>query len=136
VTTHEAPKGQPWAYRIVYHVQLDRRRADAAFTTHELEAFLDDRRVGYLTAFSRTDDPTWVQVDGLAVHPDHRRRGIATALMDALAAREPQRLIRHGGRTRDGQRWWLAYRRRVRFDRRRHDTGWRDRSLDGFDWRD
>jgi GNAT superfamily N-acetyltransferase len=123
-------------YRIVYHAEPDPRRDDDAYTDHHVEAFHRAELVGYLIAFSRTDDPAWVQIGGMAVHPDHRRRGIATRLVDELAAREPGRLIRHGGRTAAGHKWWLACRRRPEFDRRRHSNGYRAPELDGYDWRD
>jgi GNAT superfamily N-acetyltransferase len=123
-------------YRLAYLTEPDPQRDDVVYTDHIVEAFCGTELVGYLAAFSRTADPDWVQIAGLAVHPDHRRKGIETALVDELALREPDRIIRHGGRTKDGQAWWRAYRRRPGLQRGRHVDGYRDPDLDGYEWRD
>jgi ribosomal protein S18 acetylase RimI-like enzyme len=62
--------------------------------THLWVAFDGEEPVGMLLAYEllrRRGDESLVHVYELGVAPTHRRRGIATALWDALAARLPGR---------------------------------------------
>ncbi len=75
-------------------------------------AVASDVVVGAL-ALLEDDSPdlgqAWAVV--VAVHPDHRRRGVATALMDAAGSWAAQNgaLIRVTPATDDGRQWWDGY---------------------------
>jgi GNAT superfamily N-acetyltransferase len=43
------------------------------------------------------------------VHPDFRRRGVATALLADVRRRHPQRHLVHDGLTTEGKRWWATF---------------------------
>jgi [ribosomal protein S18]-alanine N-acetyltransferase len=68
---------------------------DAAWTTqflsreghHLLAAMEDDRAIGFVTGVETThpDKGTEMFLYELAVHPEHRKQGIGTALVGALA---------------------------------------------------
>ncbi|GAA4716962.1 Acetyltransferase (GNAT) family protein [Promicromonospora umidemergens] len=47
-------------------------------------AFVDGVLAGAVTAFRSQDDPSGVYVQDVMVHPDHRRQGVATALLDSV----------------------------------------------------
>lgn len=48
-------------------------------------------------------------IDRVEVHPDHRRQGVASALMDHVQRMHPASEIRHGDRTPAGGAFWDAY---------------------------
>lgn len=48
-------------------------------------------------------------IDRIEVHPDHRRQGVASALMDQVQRMHPASEIRHGDRTPAGRAFWDAY---------------------------
>ncbi len=69
--------------------------------THVLVAFLDDEPVGFLFAFEllrRAADvgPSELYVDEVGVRDDHRREGVARALLDALSQLARGRGITNG----------------------------------------
>jgi rifampin ADP-ribosylating transferase len=78
-------------------------------TAVKLRAMVGDQEVGYLK-YLRNRRGTKLLVDTLQVHPDHQRRGHASALMDELHRQHPDAAIEHGDRTRAGKAWWDRYR--------------------------
>lgn len=55
----------------------------------------------------------------MEVHPDHRGKGIASAMMDRLQGDYPNAEIDHGWRTSDGAAWWDSYTKGKTVDRGR-----------------
>ncbi|GGK34683.1 hypothetical protein GCM10010124_29190 [Pilimelia terevasa] len=47
-------------------------------------AFVNDQLAGAVFAFRSQDDPTDVYIQDVMVHPDHRRHGIASALLTGV----------------------------------------------------
>lgn len=50
-------------------------------------ALVGDTVVGAVVAMRSQDDPDEVYIQDVMIHPDHRRRGIAVALVDVVRAR-------------------------------------------------
>lgn len=65
--------------------------------------------VGYVHYLrgSRVNSPLMIKM--LRVHPDHRRKGYGSALMDQLQRAFPKAKINHGDRTDQGKAWWNSY---------------------------
>jgi ribosomal protein S18 acetylase RimI-like enzyme len=72
---------------LPYHFALESGRRECAQAVRSSEGWVaeaDDRLVGFLTVrpwYEQALEITW-----MAVHADHRRRGIGTALLGTLAA--------------------------------------------------
>ncbi len=49
-------------------------------------ALADNKMVGAVIAFRSQDEPSDMYVQDVMVHPDHRRRGVTRALLDAVRA--------------------------------------------------
>lgn len=66
-------------------------------------------RIGYLQFLrgNRVNSP--ILVKSLTVHPEHRRQGYGSALMDSMQQMYPKSRIDHGDRTDDGKAWWSSY---------------------------
>ena len=69
----------------------------------------EDGQVGALIYYPPKRRNGQILIHNLHVEPDHRRRGIASALMDELQRRHPESSIDHGDRTYDGDEWWTGY---------------------------
>jgi len=69
----------------------------------------DHGDVGYLRYSDGGDPAAQVQVHMMRVRPQHRRRGVGSALMDELQRRYPGASIDHGDRTANGDDWWAGY---------------------------
>lgn len=69
-------------------------------------ASVDGAAAGFVSGVETThpDKGTEMFLYELSVHPDHRGRGVATALVAALEALARARLLRDVGRDRAGQR--------------------------------
>ena len=62
-------------------------------------------------------------VDRLEVHPDHRRQGHGSALMDEMQRRHPTSSVEHGDRSDDGKAWWAGYSKDKKVQRGRVEAG-------------
>jgi len=74
----------------------------------------EETEVGRLTYRTRTRGRrvALVKVTGqMEVAPEHRRRGLASRMMDRLQAEYPETPFDHGWRTPDGEAWWQTYNR-------------------------
>lgn len=69
----------------------------------------EDGAVGSLDYFPPKRSNGRIAIDNLLVHSDHRRRGVASALMDEVQRRHPDASIDHGERTNAGKLWWDGY---------------------------
>jgi GNAT superfamily N-acetyltransferase len=82
---------------------------DGKITAHHPE----HGQVGSLTYMhapaSKGMRPRGISVDMLKVDPEHRRRGVASQLMDELEQRHPGIPIDHGTRTHQGEMWGRHY---------------------------
>ncbi|MFF7198236.1 GNAT family N-acetyltransferase [Streptomyces sp. NPDC008079] len=50
-----------------------------------------------------------IYINKLETHPEHRHKGVGSALMDEMQHRHPGTPIEHGDRTPDGAAWWKRY---------------------------
>jgi ribosomal protein S18 acetylase RimI-like enzyme len=67
-------------------------------------------QVGRLQYQDQNWDPgSHLSVEMLMVPPEHKRRGVASALMGELERRHPGALIQHGTRTMSGADWAASY---------------------------
>jgi GNAT superfamily N-acetyltransferase len=79
----------------------DRRRRLYMF------AYLDGRQVGHISAYLHTNNTALIRA--IDVDRDVQRRGIASALYEALRAEHPGVLIDHGSQNDNGRAWWAGY---------------------------
>lgn len=59
---------------------------------------------------------SYISVDNMAVHPDYRRRGVASAMQDKLADTYRGMHIDHGNRTPEGEAWAEGWKKRASSD--------------------
>jgi GNAT superfamily N-acetyltransferase len=76
--------------------------------THRLIGAVNGQQVGQIS-FSKSDDGKAVHVHKLHVDEEGRGKGVASAMMDRLYSEHPDAWIDHGGRTKEGLRWWAQY---------------------------
>jgi GNAT superfamily N-acetyltransferase len=79
----------------------DRRRRIYMF------AFLDGWQVGHISAFLHTNNTALIRM--ISVDQQFQRRGIASALYEALRAEHPGVLIEHGHQNEYARAWWAGY---------------------------
>lgn len=81
-----------------------------AYGPRQLTAYLDGTEVGWIAWYAvGPEGEPYPSVIKVRVEPEHRRRGIATALMDDFLRRHPDGDVLMGRFLAEGRRWWTAY---------------------------
>jgi hypothetical protein len=79
-----------------------------AWSGRRVMALVGGSYAGHLDFYVHPDGQA-VDVAGLDVSPDYRKRHLASVMMDALYAAYPTAWINHGGRSPEGTVWWDRY---------------------------
>lgn len=69
---------------------------------------INGRLAGHIV-FSENPGTEALSVGKMETYPNHRGKGLASAMQDALAEEHPRHWINHGSRTGAGQSWWESY---------------------------
>jgi GNAT superfamily N-acetyltransferase len=80
---------------------------------HRAEVHHDGKKVGFLRAYSSADHTGEhvLRTADVHVHPDHRRKGLATAMYKALEKHSGKEFVRSGSQTEDGEALWAQKKR-------------------------